>query len=117
MKCAWHLCQTDLAGKQTRFCSAKCKNKFFVDQNRRATKLKAVLYKGGCCELCGYSRCIDALIFHHDDPTLKDFAVGKDGYTRSWESVRAELDKCSLLCANCHAEVHAAMRGGTPEGI
>ena len=29
------------------------------------------------------------------------------GYTRSWEKVKAELDKCILVCANCRREVEA----------
>lgn len=64
-------------------------------------------YMGGCCASCGYNRCIGALTFHHREPGGKDFGVSAKGYTRSWEKVRAELDKCILLCSNCHAEVHA----------
>ena len=74
----------------------------------------AVAYKGGSCQICGYKRCIEALEFHHQDPLKKDFAVSSKGYTRSWEVVKSELDKCDLLCANCHRELHsklAALRG------
>jgi hypothetical protein len=67
----------------------------------------AVNYKGGGCQFCGYDRCIEALEFHHLDPTLKDFGISYKGYTRSWERVKEEIDKCTLLCANCHREVHA----------
>ncbi|RJQ51653.1 MAG: hypothetical protein C4526_09410 [Nitrospiraceae bacterium] len=65
----------------------------------------AVEYKGGSCESCGYNRCIEALEFHHY--TGKDFSISEKGYTRSWTKVREELDKCILLCANCHREIHA----------
>ena len=67
----------------------------------------AVSYKGGCCQVCGYDRCIEALEFHHLDPSQKDFGISKKGYTRSWEKVKEEVEKCILLCANCHREAHA----------
>ena len=67
----------------------------------------AIEYKGGKCEKCGYSRCMEALEFHHCDPTQKDFSISSKGYTRSWDKVRSELDKCMMLCANCHREFHA----------
>ena len=70
-------------------------------------KVKAVEYKGGCCEKCGYNKYVGALEFHHLDPTQKDFAIGSKGYTRSWEKVKKELDKCILVCANCHREIHS----------
>ncbi|HVG21805.1 MAG TPA: HNH endonuclease signature motif containing protein [Blastocatellia bacterium] len=67
----------------------------------------AVSYKGGCRQICSYDRCFEALEFHHLDPTQKDFGISKKGYTRSWEKVKNEIDKCLLLCANCHREFHA----------
>ena len=68
-----------------------------------------VSYKGGRCVICGYDRCIEALEFHHLDPTQKDFGISSKGYTRSWGKVKEEADKCVLLCANCHREVHAGI--------
>ena len=67
----------------------------------------ALEYKGGRCERCGYNRCLEALEFHHISSSEKDFSVSSRGYTRSWKRVREELDKCILLCANCHREIHA----------
>lgn len=69
----------------------------------------AVSHKGGCCQICGYKRCIEALEFHHLDPKQKDFGISHKGYTRSWEKVKEEVEKCILLCANCHREAHAGM--------
>ena len=68
-------------------------------------KVDAVEYKGGCCERCGYNKCIGALEFHHLDPTKKDGVWTK---MRLWghERLHAELDKCILVCANCHREIH-----------
>ena len=76
---------------------------------RRRDKLKelAVHYKGGKCSVCGYSRYIGALEFHHVDPSNKDFGIGSKGYTRSFSKIKEELDKCILVCANCHREIHS----------
>ena len=80
-----------------------------VQRRRERVRLMAVEYKGGRCQVCGYDRCIEALEFHHLDPTQKDFGISHKGYTRSWEKVKEEVDKCILLCANCRREFHAGM--------
>jgi predicted HNH restriction endonuclease len=80
-----------------------------VKRRRRVVRKKAVAYKGGRCEICGYSKCPEALEFHHADSSLKDFGVSEKGYTRSWERVREEIQKCVLVCANCHREIHAGI--------
>ena len=69
-------------------------------------KVKAVEYKGGKCLVCGYNKSVRALQFHHLDPTQKDFGIGAKGYTRSIEKTKEEVDKCILVCANCHREIH-----------
>ena len=109
MKCTYHLCETALTGRQTKFCSKNCKNKFFVSKKRRSLKADAITYKGGRCERCSYYSCQDALQFHHLDPTQKDFGISASGHTRSWEKLKVELDKCIMVCANCHAEIHAEL--------
>jgi len=81
------------------------KNSEKVARRRKKIKELAVAYKGGKCEICGYNRCIAALEFHHKDPTQKEFGIASKGYTRSWERVKAELDKCQLVCSNCHREL------------
>lgn len=81
-----------------------------VQKRRKRIKEKAVEYKGGKCKKCGYNKCVDAFDFHHRDPRQKDFSIGDKGYTRSWEKVKKELDKCDLLCANCHRELHSLDR-------
>lgn len=77
-----------------------------VQKWRKAKKLKAIEYKGGKCEICGYSKCIWALEFHHINPELKLFEIGNN--TFSWEKNQKELDKCILVCANCHREIESA---------
>jgi len=78
-----------------------------VHKRRKKIRLMAVEYKGGKCSLCGYNKCIDALEFHHADSSGKDVGISDKGYTRSWSKVKEELDKCVLVCANCHREIHA----------
>ena len=81
-----------------------------VHKRRKKVRQMAVEYKGGRCERCGYSKCIEALEFHHANPSGKDFSISDNGYTRGWSKVREELDKCILLCANCHREIHAEVQ-------
>lgn len=81
--------------------------RFRVSELRREVKLKCIEYKGGKCQQCGYSKCPGALVFHHIDPTEKEFAISSNGVSRSFEKCKPELDKCVLLCQNCHAEIHA----------
>lgn len=75
-----------------------------VVKYKRLMKLKAVEYKGGKCECCGYSKCVQALEFHHLNPNEKDFAIAIK--TLPWEETKKELDKCIMVCANCHREIH-----------
>jgi len=74
-------------------------------------KEQCVAYKGGKCERCGYDKYIGSLEFHHKDPTEKDFSVAHARLTSFSERVKRELDKCELLCSNCHREVHALLKG------
>lgn len=77
-----------------------------VHKRRKKVKRMAVDYMGGKCHICGYDRSINALEFHHIYPNEKDFGIAYKGYTLSWMKVKIELDKCVMLCANCHREVH-----------
>jgi hypothetical protein len=91
--------------KDGRFRCKKC-SVIAVQKRRNKIKSLALDYKNNKCEKCGYDKCNAALQFHHIDPKHKNFAIGHKGYTRSWEKVKNELDNCTLLCANCHAELH-----------
>lgn len=80
-----------------------------VENHRRKRKKLLVDMKGGKCERCGYDKCIDALEFHHLNPQEKDFGLS-DGRTRSFSRVKEELNKCILVCSNCHKEIHSEIR-------
>lgn len=114
-------------------CSIACRNKYFSgdksfvwkggvskdlgyinkrlrvsEKKRRAEyKQKAVSILGGICKVCGYSKCIASLQFHHIDRDDKDATV-KDLMCGSWEKIEREIKKCILVCANCHFEIHYA---------
>jgi hypothetical protein len=73
---------------------------------RRRLKSKLIAYKGGKCEICGYSKlCNGAYAFHHREPKQKDFAVGRS-YCLGFRRCCKEVDKCMLVCVRCHAELH-----------
>ena len=74
---------------------------------RDIIKSWAIEYKGKKCEICGYSRCQEALDFHHLNPKEKDFSISDRNLpTSDWPRIKNELDKCILVCANCHREIH-----------
>lgn len=70
-------------------------------------KLELIEYKGGKCEKCGYCRNISALDFHHTNPSEKSFQLDARHLSNTTiDKLKHELDKCVLLCANCHREIH-----------
>lgn len=75
---------------------------------RYRVKLKAVEYKGGCCEKCGWSGDISGYDCHHIDPATKSFNLtAVNMANKAWAEVKKELDKCLLLCALCHRLEHS----------
>jgi len=73
---------------------------------RYRTKLAAIQLLGGKCIKCGLSGDQAIFQFHHKNPQKKDFTVGNVA-NKSWESIKHELKKCTLLCANCHSIEHS----------
>jgi hypothetical protein len=80
-------------------------NSCVANRQRTRVKRRCVEYKGGKCQSCGYCKSMRVLSFHHRDPEQKEFSIaGK--MTWAWARLMKELDKCDLLCANCHLETH-----------
>lgn len=76
-----------------------------VVQSRIRKKRKLIDYKGGKCERCGLESEVNGVyVFHHRNPEEKEFRIS--GVQNSFEACRVEVDKCDLLCQNCHAIVH-----------
>lgn len=73
----------------------------------KQAKVKAIEYKGNCCSDCKvkFDRP-EVYQFHHLNPKEKDVEWVKLK-TRNWEKIVKELDKCILLCANCHIIRHS----------
>lgn len=94
---------------------AKNRNKYIIRsaeshpklRHKRKLFLQSIRCKYGC-QLCG-EKDSDVLDFHHADPSKKLFNVtwGADvAVSRFIE----EINKCIVLCANCHRRVHAGTR-------
>lgn len=104
------ICGKKLSGKQSIFCSTTCKNKkhqSYPAQKRRGIERKYYLVKifGGECSRCGYSGNLAALSFHHQGG--KEFKLDSRSLSnRRTSEIVKEMDKCILLCNNCHAEIH-----------
>jgi transposase len=106
--CRWH--------GETPFCRdgrgyyrcKRCRSEAVV-KRRRKMKQTLVEEAGGACRVCGYRRNVRALHFHHLEPSLKRHEINARGSAIALEKLRAEVRKCILLCANCHAEVEAGL--------
>lgn len=81
---------------------------YAMKKKHLSIKKHLVNYKGGKCEKCGYDKCFDALHFHHNNPAEKDFGISLT--FRELSEYYKEVDKCSLLCANCHSEIHFELK-------
>jgi hypothetical protein len=87
----------------------KRKQKTRPQRRHKLRKKYRDFLNGSCCK-CGYSKCIDALHFHHLDPKTKKFAITDAVYNRvkaTEQEIYEEIAKCILVCANCHAEIHS----------
>jgi|GEM_PF-883820 len=78
-----------------------------IDRRGKAKK-RCVDYLGGKCIRCGFDSCLKALTFHHRAVEDKEYTISAiQDY--SWAVLGKELDKCDLLCFNCHMEEHCAL--------
>lgn len=65
------------------------------------------------CEKCGYNKCYNALDFHHIDKSNKEFSLSNFTLDKCISNVGDvtqiildELDKCIVICSNCHRDIH-----------
>lgn len=79
-------------------------------KQKRSLRLRwAVKELGNQCAHCGvrYPDCV--YDFHHTDKTEKEFTIGENMLV-SWDRFQKEIQKCLLLCANCHRQVHGSYK-------
>lgn len=79
---------------------------------KRKRKQFAIEYLGNKCAHCGNQYHPAIYEFHHLDPATKDRDPSKM-LSLKLERLTAELDKCILLCANCHRLEHHKESYGT----
>ena len=108
------ICSKELIGNQRKYCSKKCQYKCenhkyqnYAAQQARGLerKIHFVNLFGGKCMRCGYNTNVAALCFHHTRD--KKFTIDiRTCSNNSMETLMEEVQKCELLCSNCHAEHH-----------
>ena len=70
-------------------------------------KLYLIDLRGGCCEKCGYNKNLASFDFHHKDPSEKESQLDiRKLSNSSMKWVLKEFEKCEVVCANCHREIH-----------
>ena len=74
-------------------------------QKKWNRKIMHELKINGCAK-CGYDKCDGSLVFHHVNPEDKKFPVNAKYIYQEIDLLIDEINKCILLCANCHGEIH-----------
>lgn len=79
----------------------KANSKYYARKRELIDSLKTEM--GGRCQRCSYDEFLASLALHHIDPSEKE---GQRITNLSLTKIRAEADKCALLCMNCHIQCH-----------
>ena len=107
------------------YCSRKCCKKIsdekYYEKNRltlnkkmrenhrkRIDKFISTYKKGKSCSLCGYNKHYEILQFHHKEPSEKSFEITLHKIAKkTQEEIKKEMNKCILICPNCHFLLHS----------
>ncbi|MEK6917572.1 MAG: hypothetical protein AABW51_01350 [Nanoarchaeota archaeon] len=83
------------------------KEKVYLRKMNRRKRLKeeVVNMLGNKCRLCGYNKSYAAFDFHHDKGE-KEENISYLIKNESRQKLLKEVEKCILLCSNCHRELH-----------
>lgn len=74
-------------------------------KNKQLQRDRINEYKNNCsCSKCDESRNW-LLDFHHINPNEKSFQISQ-GERYGWKKVKQEIEKCVVLCSNCHRDFH-----------
>ncbi len=87
------------------------RNKYWIEQRKknRILRKQAIESLGGKCNHCGLveTECLAVYDFHHKDPSTKEASISTlFRHSKPWEEIQPEIEKCILLCSNCHRKVH-----------
>jgi|AntDryMetagUQ889_1029465.scaffolds.fasta_scaffold03982_4 hypothetical protein len=72
------------------------------------TRYLIELFKSHPCVDCGEG---DPVVLEFDHLHDKSFSIGPELSTRNWQSILDEIEKCEVVCANCHRRRTAQRRG------
>jgi len=94
---------------------AKKKNKENIYKRGYRRKKELVELAGGSCKRCGYKKNIRVLTFHHLDPSQKCFGLTVNNlWSKKWEIILKEFEKCDMYCQNCHMEIEDEIKMADP---
>ena len=97
-------------GRGIVFCSDKCRENMIYKHQKLYRQKIYEWFKGfkeeQGCSICGYNKCGDALVYHHINPEDKERRIEMKHLYSGSNLIFEELNKCILLCKNCHAEIH-----------
>lgn len=99
---------TQKDGTKTRLCKPECKECHNATGKARIEQLLIDIGVVWKCVRCGYDKCKASMDFHHTDPSTKDFEISRR-WTISKDLLTEEVNKCIVLCKNCHGEYHAGL--------
>lgn len=103
----WEFYCKECVRKTTKSTYHKNKAKWNETTKRNHDRVKNLIYEYKTNKGC--SKCSEnrhwVLDFHHIDPNEKKFQIG-DGGKGGWKKNKKEIDKCVVLCSNCHRDFH-----------
>lgn len=102
------------------FCSDACRKRQIIINRKKYNKKVSNLFlkhkESIGCKVCGYNKCGAALDYHHKDPSIKERRVTAKMWYSNSDIIKKEIEKCTLLCSNCHDELHYKERGCSVNG-
>jgi len=97
------ICSKEFIGKKAQqYCS-----KAHKERAKTIRRRKFILdYKDGkSCSICGWNKHPEILQFHHINETGKEECVSQL-VCQLKEKIIKEIEKCILVCPNCHSWIH-----------
>jgi hypothetical protein len=98
-------CKLAPSQRKSRKTPRKYCNSCAVTKRRWKSKIELVNKLGGKCKRCGFTGHPGSFHFHHTDPSNKEFQINSNKLLT--KDRFEEVNKCELLCANCHCAEHS----------